>query len=236
MDTFSQLHKNFRLRAKLTQDEVAAKLGVKTAYVTMLETGRTKPPTPELCEQIAEALSLDELEKKLIFEKAALDRITSNRSDQPFFELLGTPVFGRPSKAASQEGIPLLDIPTEKILPPFENQTPLSYVTISEILYPVQYFAIRVPITQKELGLSKGDIAVVDPLFKALKTDDLVLVKLGKQVELKQLTVLSLDSQKKVYQFSGHSENSEGQCFDPGVRKKDWEILGRLAFLLKTFS
>jgi len=57
--SFAPYLKQARLRAGLTQLELARKCGLSSPYVTQLETRRMEPPTRKVCYCLARALGLD---------------------------------------------------------------------------------------------------------------------------------------------------------------------------------
>lgn len=59
---FSEYLRGARLKANLTQDELARKCGLSNPYVNQLETARATPPTRRVCKTLARILEIDERE------------------------------------------------------------------------------------------------------------------------------------------------------------------------------
>lgn len=60
------LLRELRENAKLSQRDLAGRLGVTVSYISSVERG-VKPLTPERIEAVAEALKLDEEDRKQLF-------------------------------------------------------------------------------------------------------------------------------------------------------------------------
>lgn len=71
---FSTELKKYREARDYTKKKLADLIGVKSQYLIAIEKGNAMPPTPERCEQIANALRLSEQEKRQFIELAIIER------------------------------------------------------------------------------------------------------------------------------------------------------------------
>lgn len=62
MSTFAELLRDHRLKAGLSQEDLAKRIGVNRAYIAMLETGRRRNPSRQKLSSIVIALGLSDLE------------------------------------------------------------------------------------------------------------------------------------------------------------------------------
>jgi transcriptional regulator with XRE-family HTH domain len=60
--SFGAYLRHVREEAKLTQGQLAHRCGLSDAYINQIETGRTDPPTHQVCRAVAQALGTDEHE------------------------------------------------------------------------------------------------------------------------------------------------------------------------------
>jgi len=75
--TFAELLRDHRLKAGLSQEDLAERIGVNRAYVAMLETGRRRNPSRQKLTAIVAALGLSDAESQQV--AAALgDRVPPN--------------------------------------------------------------------------------------------------------------------------------------------------------------
>lgn len=64
--TFAELLRDHRLKAGLSQEDLAERIGVNRAYVAMLETGRRRNPSRKTLAALVAALSLSEAETQQV--------------------------------------------------------------------------------------------------------------------------------------------------------------------------
>ncbi len=153
---FGILFKQFRKRSLLTQTELAHQLQVRHAYIAMLESGKTKPPTCEFCEACVPVLNLDIDEKKQLMAEALLGRIVGTKSDIPFFEVLGLPTF-------AEQIPPIKTWPKETLIKP-ESATKGSLLSLT------------CPEEFPHFNLQKGDVLLLDPEQCGPKSGHLSLI------------------------------------------------------------
>jgi transcriptional regulator with XRE-family HTH domain len=58
--TFGALLKKERVRAKLSQQALAAKCGVSSAYIYRMEKGGIDPPAKKMCRTLAKAMGIND--------------------------------------------------------------------------------------------------------------------------------------------------------------------------------
>ena len=80
MTVFGQLLRVTRLRAALTQEELAERAGLSVRAVRKLESGETATPRPTTVRMLAGALGLDEPEMSLFTSSAFGIRQLAGRS------------------------------------------------------------------------------------------------------------------------------------------------------------
>jgi SOS-response transcriptional repressor LexA len=85
--TFGQLLTQYRERSGLSKTDLSKRISKTQTYVTTLETGVSKPPTFEVCEQLVKILQLSESEKNEFLKQAADERIGENIQ---FYNEIGT--------------------------------------------------------------------------------------------------------------------------------------------------
>lgn len=86
---FAQFLTTLREQKHLSKKGLSDEIGVKPEYIIGIEKGRTRPPTPDRCEQISKALRLSDSEKKKLFELAYEER--QSQKDIAFQEAIGEP-------------------------------------------------------------------------------------------------------------------------------------------------
>jgi SOS-response transcriptional repressor LexA len=74
---FNKTLTQYRERAGINKTDLAHKVDVSLSYIVGLESGRQKPPTRQLCEKLAQALSLNEQERNELIELAVINRLRS---------------------------------------------------------------------------------------------------------------------------------------------------------------
>lgn len=91
MITFAQLLRNYRCRKGLTQRVVAAKAGIKQGYITLLETGKRRNPSPEVLKQLTNVFQLSKSERQEFFlsaQRLAPVKVAKTRGNSPVHEVL----------------------------------------------------------------------------------------------------------------------------------------------------
>ncbi len=78
---FGAYLKGLRLKAKLTQLDLARKCGLSDAYVNRLETQSAEPPTRKVCYCLARALGLD---GKQVWKQAFIARLEKRLKKEGF--------------------------------------------------------------------------------------------------------------------------------------------------------
>jgi transcriptional regulator with XRE-family HTH domain len=71
MNRFGELLREARKQAKLTQQELAEKVGVDDSYISKIETGTFQPPSREVVVALADALGISKKAERLSFLLAA---------------------------------------------------------------------------------------------------------------------------------------------------------------------
>ncbi|MBF0331930.1 MAG: helix-turn-helix domain-containing protein [Candidatus Omnitrophica bacterium] len=74
---FNKMLTNYRERAGIKKTDLARKIDVSLTYIVSLESGRQKPPTRQICERLADALALSDLERNELIELAVINRVKS---------------------------------------------------------------------------------------------------------------------------------------------------------------
>lgn len=74
MKTFGEQLRQLRLRRRLTQQEIADRLGLSSPYIAQMESGFKPPPPQTLVEKISGILQVRPDEKRLFFESAEKER------------------------------------------------------------------------------------------------------------------------------------------------------------------
>ena len=85
MGKFGSILKRLRESKAISKVKLAKGIGTSDAYVRQIENQGYKPPTFELCEKIAEELSITHNEKLELYEAAFIERI---ESEKQFYNLL----------------------------------------------------------------------------------------------------------------------------------------------------
>ena len=106
---FGPYLKSLRLRAGLTQKQLAQKCRLSNTYINQLEKEETDPPTRQICRALARALGLEERELWKYSFTARLERWVRkegyknipNNLTSVFFDTLDSP--GHPGLAATTE-------------------------------------------------------------------------------------------------------------------------------------
>lgn len=75
MKTFKQTLKELRSSRSITQRQLAQKAGISATHLSLLETGRKRPPRLSTLKRISEALNLNIEEKEILFKQADLSRL-----------------------------------------------------------------------------------------------------------------------------------------------------------------
>ncbi|MEK9726613.1 MAG: helix-turn-helix domain-containing protein [Candidatus Margulisiibacteriota bacterium] len=86
MGHFGQSLKKFREKRKISKVRLSKKIGTSDAYIRQIENQDYKPPTFSVCEKISNELSLNEIEKKELYENAFLERISSEKEFYNFLK------------------------------------------------------------------------------------------------------------------------------------------------------
>jgi len=75
---FAKLLTKYRNRKGISKTQLAGFLNVTPAYLMLVESGRRKPPTFEICQKLSKELHLDETERKLFLKRAFEERLDKN--------------------------------------------------------------------------------------------------------------------------------------------------------------
>lgn len=71
-----------------SQTSLAKAVNVSQRYISQIEIGKSPPPTYALCLKLSKELNLNEQEKSLLLNKAAMDRFESIKANKPFIHYL----------------------------------------------------------------------------------------------------------------------------------------------------
>ncbi|GED04288.1 helix-turn-helix domain-containing protein [Bacillus atrophaeus] len=92
--TLSTYFKQKRLQKKLTQTEVANRTGLTAAYISLLENGKKKNPSPAVIKKLAKVLSISNIEVMKLLEFIADSSNDEKETEEPvqnlhFFDITG---------------------------------------------------------------------------------------------------------------------------------------------------
>jgi len=90
---FGPYLKDVRLRAELTQSQLAKKCRLTSAYISQLEKGKTDPPTRQICRALARALGLRERDLWMYAFTARLERWVAREGYRKIPDGLTTVIF-----------------------------------------------------------------------------------------------------------------------------------------------
>lgn len=74
MKTFGEQLRVFRLRRKMTQQEMADRLGLSSPYIAQMESGFKPPPPPMLVEKLSEILQIQQEDRRNFISAAERER------------------------------------------------------------------------------------------------------------------------------------------------------------------
>jgi len=72
---------HFRLRTRALQKQIALTAGIDGSYLAALERGRRPPPTSEVIERLSESLALVGVDRAVLRDAAAADRLMATILD-----------------------------------------------------------------------------------------------------------------------------------------------------------
>tara|TARA_B100000586_G_C20074949_1_gene412588 strand:+ start:210 stop:944 length:735 start_codon:yes stop_codon:yes gene_type:complete len=239
---FGKLLRKFRRLVGVKSAKVAEVLGVSRAYITTIENGKQPAPTFKKCEMLIKLLKLNEKEK-LDFYIAAFDSRSSNDTKLFLEEIKRLMTISnheiherflydkRVDKTTLDVSIPLIEAPTKKVVPPYSKSHILKYISLSEIMSGHYYAIYAKPVSSDYFGYGDKDIILIDSLYQALSSGDLVYVKIGRKIQIQEYCLLQTNSQLFI-QFMPHC-NKENLLFDPVIQKEQFEVLGKVILTLK---
>ncbi|MFM9105861.1 MAG: ATP-binding protein [Chloroflexota bacterium] len=99
---FGELLRRWRVRAGLSQEDLAERSGVSLSTVSGLERGRRRAPQPGSAKLLADALGLSGEERATFFATIESDRVAPGRQPRAVFSLpaAGAPILGRDRELA----------------------------------------------------------------------------------------------------------------------------------------
>ena len=160
---FNAYLKQIREKRDMTKTELARKVGISIQYVVEVESGRSKPPTLERCQQIAKALALSEDEKNTFVNLAALER--ASKELKPF--------------VAKEPQTPYAAGDSQ--------QDPLEFA--KKIVGKDNVFLFRAPDdSMAEAGINMHDRVIVEEYKGRPDKEDIIVAKVGKEVIIRRFS------------------------------------------------
>ncbi len=180
---FNKVLTHYREKAGIKKADLARKIDVSLTYIASLEAGRQKPPTRETCAKLADALTLNEHDRKELLELAVLERMKSADLET---------IKNRFSKGKQAPApLPPIDRPDKVAILPWENANrkvteddiPIGLEGIKiETKVKSNAFALRIKDTSMAPEFQPGDIVVIDEC-PSPKDGDFVLASDTRETE-----------------------------------------------------
>ena len=172
---FNKILTHHREKAGIKKADLARKIDVSLTYIASLEAGRQKPPTRETCSKLADALTLNDHDRKELLELAVLERMKTadletikNRFTKRNDRSSPLPQIDRPDKVS----ILTWDNANKKIT---EDDIPIGLEGIRvDTKVKTNAFALRIKDTSMTPEFQPGDIVVIDECLSP-KDGDFVL-------------------------------------------------------------
>ncbi len=219
---FNKTLTHYREKAGIKKVDLARKIDVSLTYIASLEAGRQKPPTRETCAKLADALTLNEHDRKELLELAILERMKSadletikNRFTKSKKSPAPLPAIDRPDKVAV---LPWNDA-NRKIT---EDDIPAGLEEIRvETKVKTHAFALRVKDTSMAPEFHPGDIIVIDEC-PSPKDGDFVLASDARGTEPTLRQFKEYNKTVVLHPLNAHFEDI---VFD---RQKRYGIIGKV--------